>query len=260
MVGGLARIPGNKVEVLAARDQCLAKKLRFDGNASSLRVTRLPLSWKAAEAIWTLAGGPAVDSYCQGVDWVYCPKNDFIPLRNARTAATIHGAHELDPRMPRASGPSARLNRFRRRISYARITNNARLVLTVSEFLKTRIIECLGCDDQKIVVVGNGVEREYFDAAGSPRDSSQRSEDSPYLLCAGGLNDIDGGELTLDVARLLLRTHPGVRIIVAGLQHDSRHLAQARDLANVELRGYVPAAKLALLIREARAVPYLRTY
>ena len=260
MVSGLARVPGNEVEFLATRDQYLAGGLRLEEAAPSFRVRKLPLPWKAAEAIWTLAGGPAVDSYCQGADWVYCPKNDFIPLRNVRSAVTIHGAHELDPQVPRAPGLAARLNRIRRRLSYARITSNARLVLTVSEFLKARIIDWFGCDDQKIVVVGNGVEREFFDAACSPRGSLLRSADRPYLLCVGGLNDVDGGGLILDVAQLLLRTHPGLQIVVAGLQHDARHLARARELANVELQGYVPAAKLALLMRDACALLYLPTY
>ena len=260
MVSGLARVPGNEVEVLATRDQYLSRELRLEGVASSFPVRKLLLPWKAAEAIWTLAGGPAVDSYCQGADWVYCPKNDFIPLRHCRSAVTIHGAHELDPQMPQAPGLAARLNRMRRRLSYARITTNARLVLTVSEFLKARIIEWFGCDDQKIVVVGNGVEREFYDAACSPRGFSQRCADRPYLLCVGGLNDIDGGGLILDVAQLLLRTHPDVQIVVAGLQHDSGYLARARELANVELQGYVPAAKLALLMRDACALLYLPTY
>jgi alpha-1,3-rhamnosyl/mannosyltransferase len=109
-------------------------------------------------------------------------------------------------------------------------------------------------------VVGNGVESEYFNVASQPRGSSQYPADRPYLLCVGGLNDIDGGGLILDVAQLLLRRHPDFKIVVAGLQHDSRHLARARELANVELRGYVPTAKLAPLMRDARALLYVPTY
>jgi glycosyltransferase involved in cell wall biosynthesis len=260
MVGGLARVPGNEVSVLAARDQFGGKELRLATAPFPLPAQRLPLPWKAAEALWTVAGGPAVDRYCRGVDWVYCPKNDFIPLRNTRLAVTVHGAHELDPQMPQPFGVAARLNRVRRRVSYWRITTRAGLILTVSEFLKARVIEWFGCDERKIVVVGNGVEQNYFDAACLPQGSSERSPDRPYLLCVGGLNDIDGGRLVLDVAQLLSHTQPDLQVVVAGLQHDTKCLARAGDLPNVELLGYVHAEKLSVLMRNARAFLYVPTY
>jgi alpha-1,3-rhamnosyl/mannosyltransferase len=149
---------------------------------------------------------------------------------------------------------------MRGQLSYWRITTRATLILTVSEFLKARIVEWFGCDEHKVVVVGNGVESVYFDAALLPQGVSQRPADRPYLLCVGGLNDIDGGGLVLDVAQLLARVHPEVQIVVAGLQHEARHLARARGMSNVELVGYVPAERLALLMRDARALLYLPTY
>ena len=260
MVWGLSRIEGNDISVLAARDQIRGKALRPTSTLSYLPAQKLPLPWKAAEALWTLAGGPAVDGYCKGADWVYCAKNDFIPLRRTKLAVTIHGAHELDPSMPQQNDWRSKLNRARRLLSYRRIIDRADLVLTVSEFLKAQTIDWFGCDEGKIAVVGNGVEEVFFSAAELPPGVSGRSTDLPYLLCVGGLNVLDGGDRVLDVALLLARTQPEVRIVVAGWQHDEHLLARAHVIPNIELLGYVPAAKLALLMRDAIALLYLTKY
>ena len=260
MVQGLASIEGNRVSILAARDQASGNKLRPASALSSLPVSRLPLPWKAAEALWTLTGGPAVDNYCGGADWVYCPKNDFVPLRHTRLAVTIHGAHELDPQMPKSMDVRARLNRARRLLSYRRITERASLVLTVSNFLKGQIVDWFGCDENKITVVGNGVEQEFFAAADQPLGTSGRSLDSPYLLSVGGLNDIDGGDRVLEVAKLLKRMQSKIHIVVAGWQHEKKHLDVAAKLGNVELLGYVPTNRLAPLMRDAQALLFLTRY
>ena len=260
MVQGLARMEGNQVSILAARDQACKNELRPTSSLSFLASQRLPLPWKAAEALWTVAGGPAVDKYCRGSDWVYCPKNDFIPLNHTRLAVTIHGAHELDWHMPQSSNCGARLNRIRRRLSYRRIVGRADLILTVSEFLKEQIITWFGCDEDRIEVIGNGVEREYFDVANQPVGLSGRSMDRPYLLCVGGLNDLDGGDQILRVAKILGREHPDIRLLVAGSQNEREYLAVAQTLDNMELLGYVPTARLAPLMRDAQALLFLTKY
>ena len=151
MVQGLDCIDGNDVSILAARDQISEMGLKSESTLSFLPAQKLPLPWKAAEALWTLAGGPAVDSYCKGADWVYCPKNDFIPLRNTKLAVTIHGAHELDPQFPQSDNLNSRLNRIRRRMSYQQIIDRADLILTVSDFLKNQMMDWFGCEENKII-------------------------------------------------------------------------------------------------------------
>jgi glycosyltransferase involved in cell wall biosynthesis len=260
MAQGLANNTGNQVAILAAKDQFLQAE-RFTKQLDLTQSpTKLPLPWKAAEALWTLTGGAAVDNYCTDTDWVYCPKNDFIPLRNTRLAVTVHGAHELDPNMPQATNIAARLNRVRRRLSYQRIVERSDLVLTVSEFLKTQIIDWFGCDENKIVVVGNGVEQDYFDVAQKPAVVSGYPTEKPYLVSIGGLNEIDGGDYVLNVAKHLKIVCPELIIRVAGNQHEPELLAIAEQLDNVELLGYVPKERLALLMRDAMALLFLTRY
>lgn len=260
MVRGLAQIEDDAVSVLAARDQLAGEAVRATSSLAGFPVQKLLLPWKTADAVWTLTGGPAVDRYCQGADWVYCPKNDFIPLRRTKLAVTIHGAHELDPSVSQRKDIYSRLNRIRRRISYERLISRADLVLTVSDFLKSQIIKWFDCSEEKIVVVGNGVEQVFFDAANLPLGCSGCSKDRPYLLCVGGLNDIDGGGRIIQVARLLALKCPDIKIVVAGHQNEKKYIDEAKLIGNIDLLGYVPATMLAPLMRDAMALLYLTDY
>lgn len=260
MVLGLSKIDGNLVSVLATCDQIEDFKLRAVSSLASLPVKRLPLPWKAAEAMWTVSGGPSVDRYCVDSDWVYCPKNDFIPLRSKKLAVTIHGAAELDPKVPQEGGVGARLNRLRRRLSYARIVARADLILTVSEFLKMQIVDWFKCDEARIAVVGNGVEQHFFDAASLPIGITGRRADRPVLLCVGGLNDIDGGDRVIKVARLLARRCPDFIILVAGNQHEKKYIDEAKLLPNIELLGFVETSHLACYMRDSLALLFMTRY
>ncbi len=260
MAQGLTNNASNQVSILATKDQ-MGQAQAFSTQLSlNAPPTQLPLPWKAAEALWTLTGGKAVDAYCPDTDWVYCPKNDFIPLRKTKLAITVHGAHELDPQMPQPNDIASRLNRIRRKMSYSRITSRADLIVTVSDFLKEQIIDWFDCDENKIVVVGNGVEQDFFDVAQKPAGISGYATDKPYLLSIGGLNEIDGGDNILNVAQQLKKTCPEIIIRVAGNQHESKLLAIAEKLDNVELLGYVPKEQLAPLMHDALALLFLTRY
>ena len=251
----------HKLNILGTKDQ-----LDDSGNIPpinrlcNLDATRLPLSWKISNGLWALANGPSLDSYCQDVDWVYCPKNDFIPLRRTKLAITIHGAYELDPDVPKQYGFKAKINRVRSRLSYKRIIEQADLILTVSQFLKQKIVECFSADPSKIVVVGNGVEPLFFDSGRESHSENAYERVNPYLLCVGGLNTIDGGNEILATARELKNCLPDMRLLVAGWQHEANLLEEAKKLPNIVMLGYVEAQKLANLMKDAVALLYLTRY
>jgi glycosyltransferase involved in cell wall biosynthesis len=258
MVKGLSLSPDLDLGALVATDQ-----LSYDGvipsdNALSyLNASRIPLRWKSSVAAWTLTGRPLADPWCTDCDWVYCPKNDFIPLKKTRLAVTIHGMHELDPDI--SEGLFSRMNRLRSRTSYRRIVERADLILTVSDFLKRQIVNYFAAAPENVVVVGNGAEEIYFQEGqkGRVREGTNRA---PYVLCVGGLNRLDGGDRTLEVARVIARRAPTWRIVVAGSQHEFPWDLEAKALPNVELLGYVCARELAPIMREAVALLYLPRY
>lgn len=261
MAMGLAAHRSNTVSVLAARDQVDAQHgIPATNMLSGLPATVVPWSWKPAEALWTVFGRPFADHWCNDADWVYCPKNDFIPVRNARVAVTVHGAPGLDPAMRLSLTPRAFMNRWRTRTAYRRMLDQAAVVLTVSEFLKAQMMNWFGMRPERISVVGNGVEEDYFTAADLPRGLSGEPSDPPFALAVGGLNHLDGGDRIVLLARLMLKTLPRFRILVAGCQHDERLRRQAMELPNVTLLGYQKSQRLALYMRDAEALVFPTRY
>ncbi len=257
MASGLNQIQDNNVSVLAARDQTSHHR---SGCLSFLEAREMPISWKMSELVWTLTGYPYADRWCGNPDWLYCPKNDFIPVQKSRVAVTIHGAHELDPQLPQSGSLSARLIRLRRITAYGRMLRQASLVLTVSEFLKKQMIDWFKVPEDKFCVVGNGVEQEFFRAAYRPRGASGQPSDRPFVICVGGLNELDGGDRIIRVAKVLRQQTPDLKILVAGCDHNPVLTAKASQLHNVQLLGYVGSERLALLMRDALALFYPTRY
>lgn len=261
MVRGLAADRSNSVSVLAARDQVDAQQRIPAANMlSGLPTTVVPWSWKPAEAMWTVFGRPFADRWCKDADWIYCPKNDFIPLQNARIAVTVHGAAGLDPAMPRSLAPRALLDRWRSRTAYRRMLDQAAVVLTVSEFLKAQVVNWFGMNPERICVVGNGVEEVYFRAAELPAGLSGEPSDRPFVLAVGGLNYLDGGDRIVRLAKLMQQRQPDFRILVAGRQHDEQLRRQAMEFPNVSLLGYQRSERLALYMRDAAALVFPTRY
>lgn len=255
MVHGLRSINGNSVTALATSDQ--AKAL---GPLEPLPVRRLPLPWRVADGLWTVASRPYADRWCGNPDWVYCPKNDFIPIRRSRVAVTVHGAHELDPAVPQPRTVYDRLNRLRRQTAYRRMLGQAHLVLTVSEFLKRQLVGWFKADPNRCCVVGNGVESDFFRAGDGPLGLSGEPLDRPFVLCVGGLNHLDGGDRVLGLASFLRKRARDLRVLVAGSQHEPRLEKAAADLPNVRLLGYVSAERLARYMRDAAALFFPTRY
>lgn len=261
MVRGLEAERSNRVSIVAARDQVDAQRRIPAANMlSGLPTTVVPWSWKPAEAMWTAFGRPFADDWCKDADWVYCPKNDFIPLRNARVAITVHGAAGLDPAMRRSAAPREIMNRWRSRTAYRRMLDQAAVVFAVSEFLKGQVVDWFGVKPERVCVVGNGVEEEYFRAADLPRGLSGEPDDRPFVLAVGGLNWLDGGDRMVPLARSLLRRLPDFRLLVAGRQHDARLARQATELPNVTLLGYQKSDRLAGYMRDAAALVFPTRY
>lgn len=261
MTRGLAAHDSNSVSVLAACDQVDAQgRIPGDNMLAGLPATIVPWSWKPSEAMWTAFGRPLADRWCRDADWVYCPKNDFIPLRNTRVAVTVHGAPGLDPAMRHSLAPGALADRWRRRTAYRRMLGQATVVLTVSEFLKSQVVDWFGIVPERVCVVGNGVEEEYFKAADMPAGLSGEPRNQPFVLSVGGLNHLDGGDRMIRLAKLMLARLPDYRILIAGRQHERDLELRAMALPNVSLLGYQRSERLALYMRDAAAFIFPTRY
>ena len=252
MAKGLSADPRFQVRALVPSDQ-IAKM----GFLEYLPATRLPLTWKVSREIWTWCGVPNADRWVGNAEWVYSPKNDWIPVRKAKYAATIHGAHELDPAF--ASPPSGVVDRVklqRTRMQYARISRHADVIFTVSEWLRQFVMERFHVGGDRVVVTGNGVDPVFYEAGKNPNVD----EEHPFILCVGGFNHIDGGDRVLALAHVIRRSGKALRIKLAGSQHAPEMVSEAIQTGCIDLLGFVPHGELASLMAQAQALYFPTRY
>jgi glycosyltransferase involved in cell wall biosynthesis len=112
-------------------------------------------------------------------------------------------------------------------------------------------------DPNRVVVIGNGVDPLYFDMPVEPTSVDFREH--PYVVVVGGLTKRKGGDLVLQVAQILKRELPGMRILVAG-KGEPEFSASANALENITLLQHVPTTQLVSLLRGATAAVLMSRY
>lgn len=258
MTKGLMADDRFDVSCVATKDQ-----IDFRGSLACLPASEIGLSWMLARELWSWTGMPVIDKYLSDADWVYCPKNDWVPVRNKkiRYAVTIHGAHELDKNFMSNDQVKTLRSRFglaRTIQQYKQMFNRADCIFSVSEWLKQFIIDKFKVDEGRIVVVGNGVD-DLFYTAGQNRYKIKTSK-VPFVLCVGGFNYIDGGDRILKLAKKIKEKHLMMRIKIAGCQNDASQLKDALETGVVDMLGYVDHTDLPNLMAGALALFFPTRY
>lgn len=256
MVKGLYHQPGFEVVVLAAKDQLNSRSKIPENNALSYLPAR-PLSHSWHRIYWQglLLNTPYYDKFTAGLDWVYCPKNDYLPLKQTKYAVTFHGAHEIDPEFPNPKSLLAGFMKWRSKRSYRKMVEHAHLILSVSKFLKQKTVEWFNANPSKIAVVGNGVEEEFYSIG-----KTCKYNPYSYYLSVGGLNFLDGGDRIIELAEKLQSSDPECEIWIAGNQHEPNLKNRAEALNNIKLLGYLHKTELAKVMSKASALLFLTRY
>ena len=257
----LSRQTGVEVVLLAARDQLTADgKMPAGSPLSGLPVRVIPLPAKTLHFLWRTFNWPPVDRWSGQADWVYCPTEMYVPSRNSRTAATIHCVNWFEKDLPWSNTDENRQIRRRMAKVFRPIIRRADLVCTVSGFLKGRIVELLRADPSRIAVVGNGVE-EVFLAEGRQSVASNKPDSEPYVLSVGALESRKGAEHLITLARHLTQVAPNLKLVIAaGKYGDPQFIAEAEQIPNVLLKGYIGGDELPGLNKEANALIILSRY
>jgi glycosyltransferase involved in cell wall biosynthesis len=212
---------------------------------------------------------PPVEHWCGEVDWVYAPREQPVPTRKARLAVTVHDVLAFEEDIPRLSAPANWRHQFRWRWIAARLLARADLILTVSEFTKSRLLACLKLSDpDRIVVVGNGASPTYYAAIDNADDVLPKYGllGRPYLVAVGGLTDRKGGDLVIALAERLRRAGIEMDILMLGRRHDQQYLTRVAELNRerrplpLRLAGYVPEPDLAALMARSVALVFPSRY
>ncbi|MEH2048730.1 glycosyltransferase family 4 protein [Nostoc sp.] len=214
----------------------------------------------ATERTWKFLGYPSVDKYLpEKTDWLYAPMETYIPVSKCPVAVTLHDIQAFEPDLPWSRTWKHRLFRYKWELWVRRAFSKCRVILTVSEFSKQRMVDLLAADPQKIVVIGNGVEQCFFDIASADLADWQRPVESPYIILIGGLRQKKGGDDVLAVAKALHQRKSHLHIVVAG-ESETVYVEASQNCSNITLLRMVPDADLLWLLRGASSFLFLSPY
>lgn len=258
---GLASQESINLELLCSRQW-----LQADGKLDSLSPLRdiqlktFPFPENLTERLWKLTQFPKMDRYLsEKTDWLFTPMETYIPVSSCPVAVTIYDLQAFETDLPWSNTRQHRWFRYKWSQWIYKALANYRIVFTISEFSKSRMIELLGADANKIVVVGCGVEQSFYDIASIDPVKLERPVNNPYTFIIGGLRLRKGADFVLDVAKGLLDANSDIEIVVAG-DSEPEYIAAAKDLPNLKLLGVVPDNHLPRLMRCASSLLFLSHY
>ena len=221
---------------------------------AELPVRTFPFPEILVERCWKTFGHPRIDRWAGGADWIYSPMETYLPARRVPVAITIHDVQAFETDLPWSNTAHHRRWRAKWSVWIHKALRDIRVVFTVSEFSKSRMVDLLGADPGKIVVVGNGVGSELFAIERRPAQDG-----IPYAVVIGGLRAKKGGTEVIAVAKELQSRRSELKIITAGI-NDPELANQAREIGSLEVHGTVPELELHRLLAGASSLLFLSSY
>jgi glycosyltransferase involved in cell wall biosynthesis len=258
---GLAERSGVELELLTSQ-QWLGSDGKLDPCCPLRELPKrtFPTLENATERTWKLLGYPRMDKHIpDDTEWLYAPMETYIPVSKCPVAVTIHDIQAFEPDLPWSHTWQHQLFRYKWGRWVRRALSECRVVFTVSEFSKQRMVDLLAADPKKIVVVGNGVEQCFFDIASADLTDWKRPVESPYVIIIGGLRQRKGGDDVLAVAKALYQRKSHLHIVVAG-ELETFYVEASQNCSNITLLGMVPDADILLLLRGASSFLFLSPY
>lgn len=265
---GVGRHINGVLTSLAARDDTTLRLLHSsqwldaDGRLPAncplrdLPAATFPAPENRTERLWKLIGCPRMDRHVPaGTDWVYCPMETRFPTAKCPVAVTIHDIQAFEDDLPWSRSFAHRRFRFLWGLWVGRAIRASRLVFTVSEFSRRRMIELLGAPAEKIVVSGNAIGASFLAHPVAVNEPPAE----PRVAIVGGLREKKGAAWTLAVARETKARIPEVRFLVAG-PSEPRWEAEARELGNFIFEGWVDDDRLPALLAGSLALLFLSPY
>jgi glycosyltransferase involved in cell wall biosynthesis len=227
---------------------------------SQFPFTTFPTAENSTERTWKLVGFPRMDKYIPNdTDWLYAPMQTYIPVTKCPVAVTLHDIQAFEPNLPWSHTWQHRWFAYKWGRWVRKALTDCRVVFTVSEFSKQRMVDLLGADPKQIEVIGNGVDAAFFEIAKIDPASLDRPTKSPYIIIVGGLRKKKGADDVLAVARVLRDRQSDLQIVVAG-SSEAHYVAAAQEHPNITLLGMVSDLDLPRLLRCASSLLFLSPY
>lgn len=219
-----------------------------------------PMKERVAERSWKLTGFPRMDTYVpETTDWLFSPMETYFPIRKCPVAITIFDIQAFEPHLLWSQSLKHRWFRYKWGRWVRRAIAHSRIVFTISEFSKQRMVTLLDADPNKVVNIGCGVEEAFFDIASIPVETIESPVDSPYVFMIGGLREKKGADCFLAVAKALHARQSDIKIVIAG-SSEPKYVEAASDYPNIVLSGVVSDDDLPRLLRRSLCLLFLSLY
>lgn len=257
----LSQIDHISLELLVSK-QWLGPDNKLDPRSplQNLPTHTFPTPENLIERSWKLIGLPKLDRHIPNhTDWLYAPMETYLPVSKCPVAVTFHDIQAFEPQLPWSRSKNHRWFRYKWGRWVRRSIENSRIIFTVSQFSKQRMVSLLGADPNKIVVIGNGVDQPFFDIANVHPDTIPSPTEAPYVLMIGGLRHKKGGDHFLAIAKNLQLRRIDIHIIVVGTS-DPAYIEAAKEYSNIHLLGVVSDEDLPRLLRCSVALLFLSLY
>jgi glycosyltransferase involved in cell wall biosynthesis len=258
---GIAKREGVHIQLLFS-DQWLTNQQKLPENCplQSLPFLVFPFPENRTERLWKLIGFPKMDQYIlDGVDWLFAPMETYFPVTKCPTAITIYDIQAFEPNLLWSQTWQHRWSRYKWGRWVSRAIDHSRIIFTISEFSKQRMVELLHAPAQKIINVGCGVELPFFEIAKHDPANLNLLMPSPYTFMVGGLRQKKGGDHYLALAKELRQRRSPIQILIAG-QIDPVYAEVAKAHSNITLLGVVPDEELPKLMRGSLCLLFLSLY
>jgi alpha-1,3-rhamnosyl/mannosyltransferase len=249
LAAALRVAPGGPELVLVSA----AERSPLPAQLEGLPVARLSGPRPFALARWLMTGGPAVERWTGPVDVVHVLA-PFVPVPSqAPLVATVHDLFALEH--PSWYGAVERAG-YRRGL--AAVASRAARIIAVSERVATAVVERLGVERERVVVVPEGVADGF-------RRRPERAEQERvcrrygvvpgrFVIAVGAIEPRKNLPTLVAAARGL-----DVTLLLAGTKGSGwGAVDEARRRAHVEVRapGHVADADLPVLVASARALAH----
>ncbi|MFO0954308.1 MAG: glycosyltransferase family 1 protein [Isosphaeraceae bacterium] len=216
--------------------------------------TRDALRW------WRYRPWPPVEWWTGPVDWVYSPAEYLLPTRAARRAVTSHDVLQ-----------DVTFHPPRQRDRLARTFEQADLILSVSEFNTTKLLEHFPDCAGRVAVVPNAAEDLYFEPATDRERASVRADlglppGLPYLLSVANFQPRKNLPALIRAAARLPEVADGsLGLVLLGTGSEAEEQALRAEIAAlgrsvvIRLPGYRQGRALRAAYAEASALVFPST-
>ncbi len=209
----------------------------------------LPMSRQMREGCWLALDRPLLDRYLPPDCWIYNSLETYVPTQKCKRIVTVHHIEA-----PVARSLFSRTG-LRQRLATVRLNKAVRtadLIVAQSTFTARQIMTQHHVPENRVVVVGSGVEESLLAQRHDGNAASATSPYTPYVISAGAFQLRKGTDHLFAMARELQRRESPLKIVCPfGLRGLPPFTEQVKSLPNVVALDYVSREELLNLIRGA---------